>query len=491
MTVELKLFPYTCSSTNLAEDLLKVKNIKASPDPEAFNNFKAEVSNNIDVLNTKEGNRECIYHLCLVDNKHQDAHQIQRLVTKFGQSLFSNEQLGKKGFSQVIKYTNPKIFWVLQGKCEFMKRGDTIFLIVPLLPPPITGSLVVEIVAQFVFLTFLHCNEEVSQELQGKVEKAIDFQKAKLKLSSFEYPYFNGQIPLSDTMSLLTLGPIFLAHYSQAQEDHPCIELLKRVTHCLRISCECKNIYLIPKTEDDTPEDKVAQFVGLTIATSELTCLKGKSLADLFCWSHEDEKVRNAALKEPRAKGSNFPPLLSALFTTTQANYFTSLAKLDISKKPTLENSSAQAIIEDISKFIIANAKNQEAKTHASSSLHQVYSIQTPTLKPFLDWIRQLDLSGNNLKNEDFPGPEATRFLPNVETLDLSTNKFSLIPPAIEEFNLLKSLIIRGNSLTEIDSFIFRMKSLKSVDITENPIRKVSTQFREIVSSLPYLAIWE
>lgn len=71
-----------------------------------------------------------------------------------------------------------------------------------------------------------------------------------------------------------------------------------------------------------------------------------------------------------------------------------------------------------------------------------------------------------------------------VETLDLSLNKLTQLPPSLYKLNEMKSLSLRDNDLTTLKAEDFSsLTKLESIDLSNNPLNDVG----ELVTSLKKL----
>ncbi|XP_073979965.1 leucine-rich repeat-containing protein 57-like [Rhodnius prolixus] len=81
-------------------------------------------------------------------------------------------------------------------------------------------------------------------------------------------------------------------------------------------------------------------------------------------------------------------------------------------------------------------------------------------------------LNISNRKLVEFP-VEVKQLKSSLRSLDLSSNKFSKLPPDIGSFLNLKSLIVDYNNLTELPMEIGNLNKLENLSITNNKLRSL------------------
>uniref|UniRef100_A0A0V0GC11 Putative leucine-rich repeat lrr protein n=1 Tax=Triatoma dimidiata TaxID=72491 RepID=A0A0V0GC11_TRIDM len=79
-------------------------------------------------------------------------------------------------------------------------------------------------------------------------------------------------------------------------------------------------------------------------------------------------------------------------------------------------------------------------------------------------------LNISNRKLMEFP-IEVKHLKSSLRSLDISTNKFSKLPPDIGSFLNLKSLVVDYNNLTELPMEIGNLDKLENLSITSNKLR--------------------
>lgn len=79
-------------------------------------------------------------------------------------------------------------------------------------------------------------------------------------------------------------------------------------------------------------------------------------------------------------------------------------------------------------------------------------------------------LTGKGL--QEFP-EELQRLTANLRTVDLSSNKIEVLPPAIGNFLQLKSLTLNSNRLTSIPTEISKLKKLETLSLNGNRIQQL------------------
>lgn len=77
--------------------------------------------------------------------------------------------------------------------------------------------------------------------------------------------------------------------------------------------------------------------------------------------------------------------------------------------------------------------------------------------------------------------PSSYMALPNVlRTLDISENRFEILPPVIGNFTLLKHLNLSGNRLTEIPDFIGKLIKLETLNVQDNLLTRLSPELSKL-----------
>jgi Leucine-rich repeat (LRR) protein len=73
-----------------------------------------------------------------------------------------------------------------------------------------------------------------------------------------------------------------------------------------------------------------------------------------------------------------------------------------------------------------------------------------------------------------------------VETVDLSQNKLTQLPPSLYNLNEMKSLSLKDNDLTILKAADFSsLKKLESIDLRNNPLNDLEALIASLKKSLP------
>lgn len=148
------------------------------------------------------------------------------------------------------------------------------------------------------------------------------------------------------------------------------------------------------------------------------------------------------------------------------------------------DNSIIQDVLEDV------KSKRIQSLDFNNESVEEERILRTVPEQVFdFNWLRHLDLSGNNISN--IPNslgklnnlsslilrrnnldslPETISQLTQLNILDLSYNKFSVIPPSIGKLNNLRTLILKGNRLRKIPPEIANLDNLENLILDGNPL---------------------
>lgn len=401
---------------------------------------------------------------------------------------------------------------------------------------PVESSLSAFVIAECseIYENFLTKFPNFRQELESRVFHAVNSSCRREKVDDREKKiiaeFWKNHIPSTTTtiIGTLCLGPVAVIsslcdvmRFESTEKLLP-IYASAHVIQYLPISQEAKDAWeesiagksdalfggTVSLKKSGEVKKRIAEHIGLTIASTEFSCLGNKSLMDLRSWNEEDEfkseiirdqiisgrdLEENAGLRRMMHLEHVITGLALAVLNDPQIkNKFYVLIDQYLSRKqkilefavgdkinypPIPQDKIPQDKVHSLCEYIIKYAHNEEAIKIARAA-------ESDTKQLLKIW--HIDFSAKNLTN--FP-PEI-QWLSNLNSINLSSNALDSLPDWFREFKFLKSVDLRGNNFTSFPDILTEIPSLVRVHITGNPIQEVPSKMRAVVWELPFGAKW-